>query len=1010
MAIPIAVLVDVGPTASSLADHGVIRERSNCPQLLPLQVQRPLRAELAMPATSHLNQQPTYITPHRRRQSRDAIDIEKHRISTFVPSGSQQSRQTVADQISERDYSKIRLGLAPHIVQQETSNNANYNISQNHHHHNSQQPPRRKHTRRGSLIAPSGIPVPPTLKEQPINKRPISSSHQSIEPPSPPSRPYISPPSGRPDFELRSPQQNRRAPASRSSHGVATSTGPPPALSTQRPYPTDTPRRSWNPADFAFAQQALSQTGLVGLGTGNRSSGAIAAEQFGKVNEGNEMNVHRDSIENSKLPRLNHSRLHEDMNGRAVLHYGEDLLEDDRDRTLRALEGDFTSNGDEGQKSHGESEGSEDVFLNMARSNSTLGDTSGRRRSRLPTTASHRQSLPPNSFSSPLTRPSHDPNEPDVPSLARHAVDDSWQHQHIRKQSQTGSPAPHFRTPARDHTHATPPHPGDDVSRVRGLGLTPRASFSRSGTRETSPESNGSYPQRPSAPDAPGGVRTPVYRQSNLGLTSSHVDSPPLPDHSTSALDQNGKPATPRADGTESTASTNAPSTVWDELDDLKSRIRNLELGKLSASSGQAMSNVSGDRPWTANTTVTTLSSSPQRGRGNSTSPSGPAALGTPGLANVHPLLHAALSKTKDLVNPDVFKALEAAASDALSIAAAMGSASQYNGISVAHSVIGSGGLGSLASDRQLRRKADSMCRSLTELCLALSENRPEQSSSSNNQIQQYQRPASRDRPTGNQHEVRPDSAMHLRLRGASQEPEGLGGINGLGRPSPRTASRLEARRTSMYGLNGSGSISNGNSPRGQEIATPTQPSAPTPNRLGRTSTVLLRNRHGDFDDYDDRDGSFRAPSRATTDIGYLRNSPREHTSHPPPPDRTSLSTQSSLPIRRHQISASVSSSSTPPIPSNLSYNSSNNNSNTTQSTARSRLLDRSSHLSSPGTYESNNSSSNNIQSREEKGGITGRLRTASLGISGAIPRRFRQTQVAGGEGMVGVGEGRYER
>jgi len=87
-------------------------------------------------------------------------------------------------------------------------------------------------------------------------------------------------------------------------------------------------------------------------------------------------------------------------------------------------------------------------------------------------------------------------------------------------------------------------------------------------------------------------------------------------------------PETPRAaEGTESTVSTTAPSTVWDELEDLKSRIHRLELtGKLPATSGAAMSHASNERPATATTTVTTMSSSPKRGRGNSISPVEPVA------------------------------------------------------------------------------------------------------------------------------------------------------------------------------------------------------------------------------------------------------------------------------------------------------------------------------------------------------------------------------------------------
>ncbi|KAJ0338705.1 hypothetical protein COL922a_005295 [Colletotrichum nupharicola] len=60
-------------------------------------------------------------------------------------------------------------------------------------------------------------------------------------------------------------------------------------------------------------------------------------------------------------------------------------------------------------------------------------------------------------------------------------------------------------------------------------------------------------------------------------------------------------------EGTEltTTASTTEPSTVWDELDDLKSRIHRLEMtGKLPKISGAVMSRTSDERPPTATNTV----------------------------------------------------------------------------------------------------------------------------------------------------------------------------------------------------------------------------------------------------------------------------------------------------------------------------------------------------------------------------------------------------------------------
>lgn len=169
-------------------------------------------------------------------------------------------------------------------------------------------------------------------------------------------------------------------------------------------------------------------------------------------------------------------------------------------------------------------------------------------------------------------------------------------------------------------------------------------------------------------------------------------------------------------DGTESTTSTTAPSTVWDELDDLKSRIHRLELtGKLPATSAAAVARLADDRPPTA-TTATTASLSPKRQAAlqidtQSTVSAQP--------RDLHPLLLTALTKSKDILSNDVYRALETAAHDALGLSQMMGTASQPGPISGGASTVGST-VG--VTDRQLRRKADSVCRSLTELCLALND------------------------------------------------------------------------------------------------------------------------------------------------------------------------------------------------------------------------------------------------------------------------------------------------
>jgi hypothetical protein len=443
-----------------------------------------------------------------------------------------------------------------------------------------------------------------------------------------------------------------------------------------------------------------------------------------------------------------------------------------------------------------------------------------------------------------------------------------------------------YRPSARDR----PPALGD-VNRSRYYGgnsrstpTTPRAF----GSREISPESQISYGgRRPSVPDHTLSARTSSYRQSNLSYSTPRTyNSSPLVSRTT---DMHDTPETPRAaEGTESTVSTTAPSTVWDELEDLKSRIHRLELtGKLPATSGAAVSHASNERPPTATTTVTTMSSSPKRGRGNSISPTeAVSADASPGEA--HPLLYSALSKSRPLLSPEVYKALEATASDALAISSMMGSSGQPGPISSSQSTIG--GVLSSVSGRQVRRKADSMCRSLTELCLALSEGKSEQKSLATPNSEQ---PRSRDT------EVR-----------KSEEPS-----NGPRQPvstdltrvksSPRALSRLEARRSSLL------ATSSLPSPR----YTPSEAGTPTQTLMaGRRTSLLLRSRRGGTEEPQEDESRLRAPSRATTEIGRARNSPREYVSQQPLPEGSS-SIQSSLPVKRHFVSTSLTNSGAPPLP-----------------------------------------------------------------------------------------------
>ena len=440
-----------------------------------------------------------------------------------------------------------------------------------------------------------------------------------------------------------------------------------------------------------------------------------------------------------------------------------------------------------------------------------------------------------------------------------------------------------YRSPARDRAA-----PLEELNRSRYYGAnsrstptTPRAF----GSREISPESHVSYSgRRPSVPDPVLPARNSSYRQSNLSQSTPRTyNSSPLVSRT---ADIHDTPETSRAaDGTESTVSTTAPSTVWDELEDLKSRIHRLELtGKLPATSGAAISRASNDRPPTATTTVTTMSSSPKRGRGNSISPI--ESVENP-RADGHPLLHSALAKSKSLLSTEVYKALEIAASDALAITAMMGTSGQPGPISSSQSTIG--GASGPVTDRQVRRKADSMCRSLTELCLALSEAKNEPSRPQNNQA--AIRPSSRDDQTV------------TNVEATKQRPSINADLTRV-QSSPRALSRLEARRSSLL------ATSSLPSPRyaPSDAGTPTQSSM-----AGRRTSLLLRSRRGGTEEPEEEDETrFRAPSRANTDIGRVRNSPREYTSQQPMPDNRQSAIPSALP-RRHYVSTSLTNTAPPP-------------------------------------------------------------------------------------------------
>ncbi|KAK7923326.1 hypothetical protein PG985_007397 [Apiospora marii] len=362
---------------------------------------------------------------------------------------------------------------------------------------------------------------------------------------------------------------------------------------------------------------------------------------------------------------------------------------------------------------------------------------------------------------------------------------------------------------------------------------------------------------------------------------------------------------------TESSTSTAAPSTVWDELDELKSRIHRLELtGKIPPTSGAAMSRTSDDRPPTATTNATTMSASPKRGSASGVQQNDASSTISTSQREGHPLLQSALGKSKAFLNFDVYSALETAASDALLLSTMIGAAGQPGPISSGASNTGAG---TAVTNRQLRRKADSICRSLTELCLALSEGQ----APSKQQLQlQIPQPPTTTPPA----EPEPPSSPTIRFTGMSSPsiPK-FTGVSAQRRPSgpiadrsphslvtsPRAMSRLEERRSTMLQASNVSSPSrysstnipptpNANEASGRRtsLLIPRTRRAVTEEpeeQNGRKSTLLRTRRAGTEEpeetpmrstsllrtrrnvEYEDESPRMRAPSRAITEVAVSR-------------------------------------------------------------------------------------------------------------------------------------------
>lgn len=513
----------------------------------------------------------------------------------------------------------------------------------------------------------------------------------------------------------------------------------------------------------------------------------------------------------------------------------------EKDRTIRGLE-DLQNHGAQQPKAT-----NEDVFLKLARADSgatRAADRLERRRARL---SQNRNSVPIVTQSSPV-QPVHDFN-----SSPPQVDEDVWRRARHRMSSPPGDFRSHRMSQAEDRErNSVTPRPFD----LRPVSVL-RRDNSHGHTRSYSvAESN-----------------RPNLSALTRGLTASpHIDEKDPDRDFTGSIAGGG--SGPRSSGSVSTASTTAASSVWDELDDLKSRIRRLEVtGRIPASGGGNASNSSGDRPRTATTTITTVSSSP-RNNANGISPMGSSFTPT---TTSHPLLHNALAKTKAVLPADVYKHLELAAKDALDMANTVGAP-------------GSGAPSVAGVDRNVRRKADGVCRSLTELCLALSENRQTLAPPAPLPFIQSQflapRPISRGLGT--------ESVLGVRTRDMYDG----GRESAIGERLPsRVASRFADRKHSLASL----SVAAGFSPRSDTVQSPT---------VRHRGSMQLKEGFSE-----DR---FRAPSRAGEANGHRLPTAR----HSMPREYTTTDVASTLPPRRSSFAPTIQSSPLAPSKRSSLYSS----------------------------------------------------------------------------------------
>jgi len=232
-------------------------------------------------------------------------------------------------------------------------------------------PPTDKTERPSSLPRESNPRQNGHTKKRQLASPPSSQAQSS--PLSPPAGSYFAPQPGASGLDARSPF-NKRPPASRSSHGIETRSGPPPALSTQRSYNADVPWRS---------QPQTDSTTKKYLSNGDETIDSILRSSNSTADEGTDsehLRLVNGAPRRSSLTRGNL----DSMASRLQTH---ERFVEDQDPTIRMSSQSLaeSSHPPDRQEGRQPQASQEDLFLNLARADSVVDvgeDTMSRRERR----------------------------------------------------------------------------------------------------------------------------------------------------------------------------------------------------------------------------------------------------------------------------------------------------------------------------------------------------------------------------------------------------------------------------------------------------------------------------------------------------------------------------------------------------------------------------------------------------------------------------------------------------